>query len=639
MTTLRELTGALRSGDESQALVALDFLDQIEVDISPHLQPLLEMPSPEVHRRALRNVTEKGGRAAVDVILGMLERFPADVTAEAVEAIGRLAPEQAAGLIRPFLGHADPRVRGAAIRAVLADGRWDADDLKALQRFEEMLAESVGDCEACRAEAARALADPHLSGYRYYLVHYLRDGSVEVQRAASAAAAQTRDPVYFPILLSKTLSRDTREAAIRAVAAYGEPLLPVLEEQFEASAGWKRLRKNLIRIASEIGSAEAAAFLLRQVKFANSWERYDLIKALNKIRARMPDVELDEGLVQEAIFREAEDYYRNAHYLVQLGYPERRHLLLDALRERLIFATERVSRLLALLYPPDVIFEIYRGVYGRNVRLASNAHELLDSLIDRLALKRLILPLFGDEPVERTVAAADERFAFVSRSAEAVLREIVGHSARWPRLCALYFAGDHRIEELRPLLEVTAREDADRDARASAQLAVRLLDGASPAEDGVMDTLVEKVLFLKEVEIFSGLSGEDLTELAGYLQETTFAEGETIFEEGERGDALYVVRSGRVDLYNSGRLTESRGRHASLGELSAVDQGPRTFTAVAGIEVEAYEIGELELAEILQENAEISRLMLRVLAGRVRRYMQLELKALAGEVTHAEPAL
>ena len=84
---------------------------------------------------------------------------------------------------------------------------------------------------------------------------------------------------------------------------------------------------------------------------------------------------------------------------------------------------------------------------------------------------------------------------------------------------------------------------------------------------------------------------------------------------------------------------EGRGPHASLGELSAVDQGPRTFTAVAGTDIEAYEIGEIELAEILQENAEISRAILRVLAGRVRRYLQLELKALVGQTAVVEPAL
>ena len=119
----------------------------------------------------------------------------------------------------------------------------------------------------------------------------------------------------------------------------------------------------------------------------------------------------------------------------------------------------------------------------------------------------------------------------------------------------------------------------------------------------------------------------------------SFGQGETIFEEGARGDAMYVIRSGRVDVYTQGRLMEGRGPHASLGELSAVDQGPRTFTAVAGTDIEAYEIGEIELAEILQENAEISRAILRVLAGRVRRYLQLELKALVGQTAVVEPAL
>jgi hypothetical protein len=277
-------------------------------------------------------------------------------------------------------------------------------------------------------------------------------------------------------------------------------------------------------------------------------------------------------------------------------------------------------------------------VYGRNLRQASNAHELLDSLIERADLKRAILPLFDRLPPDETLAAVEGRFAFVSRSVEDVLEEIVTHSARWLRLCALYYAGDRGIRALRPLLQNREHEDADEEIRRTARLALRLLDGdpAARAGDGPMQTLVEKALFLKGVQLFAGLTGEDLTELAGYLKETSFEEGETIFREGERGDALFVIRSGEVELLRVGTPVETRGAAASLGELSAVDQGPRTFTAVARTPVEALEIGELELEEILQENAKISRQMLCVLAGRVRRYIQLELTGLAGET--AAPA-
>jgi HEAT repeat protein len=637
VTTLRELTRVFDTKDEARILVALDFVDQTNMDLTPYLQKLLETPSSEVRRRALQNVMEKGDRAAIDVIGGMLGSLPIDVTAEAVEAIGRIAPTEGTRLIRPFLAHDDPRVRGAAIRAVLADGHWDAADLQALERFEDMLAESVGECDTCRLETARALADPHLSAYRHYLLFYLRDGSPQVQQAAIAAAGETRDRIYVPMLLDRTLTRATHEAAIRALAAYGEPLLPVLEEQYEASTGWKRLRKNVVRIVGTIGTDAAADFLLRQVKFATSWERYDLIKELNRIRARRADAALNGQLIQDAIFRDAEDYYRNAHYLVQLGHPARQHVLMEALQERLAFATERVSRLLALIYPPDIIFRIYRGIAGRNVRMASNAHELLDSLIDRPTLKRLILPLFDDKPIERTVAAAEGQFAFVSRSVGAVLREIVEHSARWPRLCALYFAGDQGVSELRALLEWIAREDADDEARLTARLGLRLLDGTHPAE-GFMETLVQKALFLKSVDLFSDLRGEDLVELADALEEIRFPAGQTLFEEGEAGDSLYIVASGKVDLYYGGELMQSLGRGAPLGELGAVDGGPRMMKCVAASDVEAYMLGERALSEVLLDNAEIARSLLRNLASRVRVYLHRELRGQASPVVEVETA-
>jgi HEAT repeat protein len=636
-TTKRELDRALRSGDESRVLVALDFIEQTHFDLTPHLRALLDLPSSDVHVRALRHVAETGGAAAVETILETLGEMPSEVTAEAVAAIGRLAPQQATALIRRFLENRDPRLRRAAIGAVLADGRWDAADLEALDRFEELLAGRCGDPDLSRIEAARALADPRLGSHRHVLLHFLFDGSLDVQRAAIASAGRLAAPEYVPILLERSTRRDTREEAIRALADYGESAVPVLEEAYETAEGWPRLRKSVIRVLSEIGTTWAADVLLRKVKFASSSERYDLVKALNKIRARRPDLLLNVDLVADALEQEIEDYYRNCHYLVRLG-PDEDHLLHDALRHRLVFATERISRLLALVLPPELVFSIYRGVYGRNLRQASNAHELLESLIERADLKTALLPIFDRLSPEDTLAAAAGRFAFVSRSVEDVVGEIATHSARWLRLCALYYAGDRGLSALRPLLEDRAREDGDEEVRRTARLALRLLDGeaAARAGDGPMQTLVEKALFLKGVQLFAGLTGEDLTELAGYLKETSFEEGETIFQEGERGDALFVIRSGEVDLVRGATHVETRGRAASLGELSAVDQGPRTFTAVARTPVEALEIGELELEEILQENAKISRQMLCVLAGRVRRYLQQELTGFAGET--AAPA-
>lgn len=79
------------------------------------------------------------------------------------------------------------------------------------------------------------------------------------------------------------------------------------------------------------------------------------------------------------------------------------------------------------------------------------------------------------------------------------------------------------------------------------------------------------------------------------MQEVRFRTGEVIFKEWTLGEKMYEIKSGSVGIYaNYGaaeekKLTElSEGR--ILGELSAVDLGPRSATAVALSEVVAEEI-------------------------------------------------
>ena len=49
--------------------------------------------------------------------------------------------------------------------------------------------------------------------------------------------------------------------------------------------------------------------------------------------------------------------------------------------------------------------------------------------------------------------------------------------------------------------------------------------------------------------LFSGLESNDLNIVIGAMEEKTFKAGETVIEQGENGDCLYVVENGDLDCY------------------------------------------------------------------------------------------
>jgi CRP-like cAMP-binding protein len=89
---------------------------------------------------------------------------------------------------------------------------------------------------------------------------------------------------------------------------------------------------------------------------------------------------------------------------------------------------------------------------------------------------------------------------------------------------------------------------------------------------------------LKRLSLFTELSGRELQIVQGILHERDFRAGEVIFDEGEEGNALYIVRSGRVLICRQGHPDQPIAEHGPgsfFGELALLDSVPRAAQARA----------------------------------------------------------
>jgi len=138
-----------------------------------------------------------------------------------------------------------------------------------------------------------------------------------------------------------------------------------------------------------------------------------------------------------------------------------------------------------------------------------------------------------------------------------------------------------------------------------------------------MEILVTEPVVL-EGPLFSALAPEAVEALTASMSESRVERGVTIFREGEPGDRLFVIRSGKIKLGQ----TSSDGRETLLavlgpgemfGELSLFDPGPRTATATVVADAHVYELGHDQIVAWLEQFPGAARHMLHALARRLRR--------------------
>lgn len=130
---------------------------------------------------------------------------------------------------------------------------------------------------------------------------------------------------------------------------------------------------------------------------------------------------------------------------------------------------------------------------------------------------------------------------------------------------------------------------------------------------------VEKVLFLKSIDLFSQIPGEDLARVAQIAEELDFEGDEHIMKEGEMGDSMYLIVDGQVQVFKGARVVVELGERECVGEMAILDSEPRSATVQAKGPVRTLRIEREDFYELMNEKAEIARGIIKVLTRRLRK--------------------
>lgn len=128
---------------------------------------------------------------------------------------------------------------------------------------------------------------------------------------------------------------------------------------------------------------------------------------------------------------------------------------------------------------------------------------------------------------------------------------------------------------------------------------------------------------LRRTALFAGLTDGELRRLAADLHRCRYAAGETIFNQGDPGNALYIVEAGRVRIY----VPTEEGQEVSVvlygpgdmfGEMALVDRRPRSAAAVAMEDAVLLAMSSRHFDRHLRENYQLALNVMELLSRRLR---------------------
>jgi CRP-like cAMP-binding protein len=139
-----------------------------------------------------------------------------------------------------------------------------------------------------------------------------------------------------------------------------------------------------------------------------------------------------------------------------------------------------------------------------------------------------------------------------------------------------------------------------------------------------MASELDKIQFLRQVSLFRSLSDKALLDLSAITIEQKVPAKTTVFKEGDKGDALYIVKSGKINILkrNSAGVDSvlvSLNKGAVIGDMAIIDEQPRSASVATVQETTFLIITKDDFRQLLADVPEISFQILKMTTERLRK--------------------
>ena len=452
--------------------------------VHPAVRGLLHHEVPEIRQQAVRLLTRAGDATVKDEVEKLVRDPDLGVRTEALLYLTEFDDTDPLERIEALGDFEDFSIQAAVVAFLARPGR--SQNLEAAKLMMSKMVEEAGaEGRRARLEAARLLAVLP-DAFDRELRTLLDDEDVEVARAAIAAVGALKKRSMIGELIERLAEPALTSTIASALAPFGDRIVGTLRDAITDAEMAAEVRREIPKVLEEIGTPAAQAVLVESVLDRDVVLRYHTIAALNRLGQAHPDRQTDRKLIETVLAAEIMGHYRSYQVMgtLSIAPSDSANPIEHGLRESMEKETERIFRLLKLLYPQYDMHSAYVGLQSADPVVHDNAVEFMDSVLPP-EVRALIIPLFDrDVTTESRIATASRLLGSSLGDREEAIEVMALSEDPWLRSCAAYAMGEMRLTRFAQRLDDWAKH-ADPLLRATAVDAREKLRHAAAAAAGV----------------------------------------------------------------------------------------------------------------------------------------------------------
>lgn len=308
---------------------------------------------------------------------------------------------------------------------------------------------------------------------------------------------------------------------------------------------------------------------------------------------------------------------------------QERDLIIDHLENKKHIELENIVRVLATEDRSGQMRIIWRGLFSTNTRQRSNSLEALDDAMD-VSLSGIMLPLLEGIPPSETLKTGMKNFKLPDFGSDkgAIFPHLLGEQD-WVTVVLTLFLISKQGGDGIDMGKVRAFTESENTFIRQMALCAMDIGHHDPGkmEDNMKTeiSIPDKILRLKGINIFEGLSVSELAAIASVTEEVDYPVDEIVIREGESGDTMFLIIKGVVSVIKDAK--EEGGREIELarigtgdyfGEMALFEDAVRSATIRTAEEARFLILHKQEFTEIVREYPQIALHICKALSARMR---------------------